>query len=101
MEAVIASVISAAISAVAAIIVCVINSNAQHNKLLTELSAHDDLQAYRLKQLEDKVDKHNQLIDRTYKLETNCQLQDEKMRVANHRIDDLEKINAGGQNVSL
>ena len=46
--------------------------------------------AYRIAQLEDKVHKHNNLIERTYQLEKRCDLTDEKMRVANHRIDDLE-----------
>ena len=46
--------------------------------------------AYRMEQLEKKVDKHNSLIERTYNLERRCDLQDEKMKVANHRIDDLE-----------
>ena len=45
---------------------------------------------YRLKMLEDKVDKHNGVIDRTYKLEECAKLQDEKNKVMNHRIDDLE-----------
>ena len=45
---------------------------------------------YRLKMLEDKVDKHNGVIDRTYKLEECAKLQDEKNKVINHRIDDLE-----------
>lgn len=38
---------------------------------------------YRLEQLERKVDKHNSVVERTYILE-------EKIKVANHRIDDLE-----------
>jgi hypothetical protein len=46
--------------------------------------ASSKLTAYRLEQLEKKVDKHNSVIERTYILE-------EKMKVANHRIDDLEK----------
>lgn len=46
--------------------------------------------AYRLEQLEKKVDKHNNLVERTYKLEERAELQDEKIRVANHRIADLE-----------
>lgn len=46
---------------------------------------------YRLEQLENKVNKHNNLIDRTYKLEQTATLQAEKMAVVNHRIDDLEE----------
>lgn len=49
------------------------------------------LMEYRLTQLEDKVDKHNQLIERTYRLEEDSKVQEEKIRVANHRIDDLER----------
>ena len=49
------------------------------------------LTAYRLEQLEKKVDKHNGLIERTYKLEEKCALLDEKIKVSNHRIEDLER----------
>lgn len=45
---------------------------------------------YRIEQLEKKVEKHNGVIDRTYKLEERCTLQDEQIKVANHRITDLE-----------
>jgi len=45
---------------------------------------------YRIEQLEKKVDKHNTVVERTYKLEQDFCLIDEKMRVANHRISDLE-----------
>ena len=41
---------------------------------------------YRLSRLEDKVDKHNTVIERTFILE-------EQMKVANHRIADLEHLN--------
>lgn len=50
--------------------------------------------AYRLEQLEKKVDKHNSVIERTYELERKSDLLEEKMKVANHRIDDLEKKGA-------
>ena len=50
------------------------------------------LTQYRLEQLEKKVDAHNNLIERTYKLEERTELQEEKIKVANHRIDDLESF---------
>jgi len=46
---------------------------------------------YRLGQLEKKVEAHNNMIERTYRLEESAALQEEKIKVANHRIDDLEK----------
>ena len=47
--------------------------------------------AYRLEQLEEKVNKHNQVVERTYRLEDNDKLMEEKIKVANHRIEDLER----------
>lgn len=49
------------------------------------------LVAYRLEQLENKVNKHNSVIERTYKLEEQTGLLDERIKVANHRIEDLEQ----------
>ena len=49
------------------------------------------LVAYRLEQLEQKVNKHNNLGERTYALEESVALMDERVKVANHRIADLEK----------
>lgn len=46
--------------------------------------------AYRLEELEKKVAKHNGLVERTYHLEEAAALMEEKIKVANHRIDDLE-----------
>lgn len=49
------------------------------------------LTLYRLEQLEKKVEKHNTVIERTYKLEERQAVHDEQLKVANHRIDDLEE----------
>nr|DAG06996.1 MAG TPA: hemolysin [Caudoviricetes sp.] len=48
---------------------------------------------YRIEQLEKKVDKHNSLIERTYAIEQHNAVVDEEIKVANHRIEDLEKNN--------
>ena len=49
------------------------------------------LTIYRVEQLEKQVARHNNLIERTYRLEERTELQEEKIKVANHRIEDLEK----------
>lgn len=49
------------------------------------------LTQYRLEQLERKVQAHNRLIERTYKLEERSEVQEEKLRAVNHRIGDLEE----------
>lgn len=73
------SLIAACIPAIASIIVNIISN-----------SKTAALMKYRLDVLEGKQDKHNQIIERVYHLEKGQRLLDERMKVANHRIDDLE-----------
>ena len=46
---------------------------------------------FRIEQLEKKVDKHNQVIERVYELEKRDAVYEEEIKVANHRIADLEE----------
>ncbi len=48
---------------------------------------------YRIGQLEKKVEKHNSIVERTYKLEEQMKVEQERIKVANHRLDDLEDLN--------
>lgn len=50
------------------------------------------LSNYRIEQLEKKVEKHNCVIERVYLLEKHEAVMDEEIKVANHRIDDLENF---------
>jgi predicted CDP-diglyceride synthetase/phosphatidate cytidylyltransferase len=47
---------------------------------------------YRIEQLEKKVEKHNGVIDRTYKLEEKEAVVSEQLKVINHRLSDLEGV---------
>lgn len=78
------TVISAAISAAVTLIVCVISNKSSNDKMRALIE-------YRLCELEKKVDKHNNLIERTYNLEKSNELQEEKIKVINHRLEDLER----------
>ena len=84
METIIAALVSGLLSGGTAIIVCVLNNRteAEKNRALIE---------YRMTELEKKVDKHNNLIERTYNLEQDAAVIKEQIKVANHRIEDLEK----------
>lgn len=55
--------------------------------------AANKLVVYRIEQLEKKVEKHNNVLERVYSLETEEAVIKEELKVANHRIDDLEKSN--------
>ena len=78
------TIVAALISAFAAIVVGAAQNNAQNNKTRALIE-------YRLKELEKKQDKHNDVIERTYKLEQNVAVMEEQIKVSQHRIDDLEK----------
>lgn len=115
-----ATYIPAIISAAAALIVCLLNNGyqrkrdesareAEKNEQQADLTAHleeiianqnesssqihseIEMIRYQLSELSKHVDKHNRVIERTYELEKRTELQEEKIRVANHRIEDLEK----------
>ena len=46
---------------------------------------------YRLQQLEEKVNKHNNIVERMYRIEEKQMVMEEQIKVANHRILDLEE----------
>ena len=57
----------------------------------TGIIVNTKLTNYRIEQLEKKQDKHNLVIERVYHLEERFALHDEKLKVVNHRIDELEQ----------
>ena len=52
--------------------------------------ATNKMTAYRIEQLEKKVDKHNQVVERMYEAEKNISVISEEIKNVNHRIEDLE-----------
>jgi TolA-binding protein len=85
-----ATIISALISAGAAIMVCLVNNHFIRKESDRKQEQSIVLISYRLEQLEQKVDRHNNLVERTYELEKQQAQTDEKVKVINHRIADLE-----------
>ena len=59
--------------------------------VISNLSTHSKTM-YRIEQLEKKQDIHNQVIERVYQLEKVTEVLDERQGTANHRIDDLERM---------
>ena len=58
--------------------------------ILTVISG-SKLTAYRLQKLEEKVQAHNNLIERMYEVEKRVDVDENRIKVSEHRIDDLEK----------
>lgn len=70
-------IIPSLISAAVTLVVCILNAKAESEKTRVLIN-------YRLEQLEKKVDKHNQIVER-------MAIAEERLKVVNHRVDDLEK----------
>ena len=80
MDSIIVGLISGAVT----LAVCLINNHYQRQAAEVKHSETIALIEYRLDELTKQVEKHNQVMERTFILE-------EKMKAANQRIDDLEK----------
>lgn len=52
--------------------------------------ASNKLVVYRIEQLEKKVEKHNNVVERVFALEKDKDFIEEEFKTVNHRIDDLE-----------
>lgn len=83
--------VEAIISAGATLVVCLINGHFQQRAAEKKHEETIALIEYKLDELTKRVDKHNNVVERTYHLEEQQAVTDEKLRVANHRIEDLEK----------
>ena len=83
--------VEAIISAGATLVVCLINGHFQQRAAEKKHEETITLIEYKLDELSKRVDKHNSVVERTYHLEEQQAVTDERLRVANHRIEDLEK----------
>ena len=83
--------LEAIITGVAAIIVCMVNNLYQSKAVRSQHDKTIALIDYKLEQLSARVYKHNSVVERVYHLEERSEVQEERIKVANHRIDDLEK----------
>lgn len=81
--------IAVALITLAGVIITVVAGNKKTEK---SIKANADLTIYRIDQLEKKVEKHNQVVERVYVLERNDAVEEEEIKVINHRITDLENF---------
>lgn len=93
--------IEAIITGLVALVVCMINnvfqgrsSERQHRATIAATEEKHNttiaLIEYKLDQLTHKVDLHNNAVERLFNVEKRLDVYDEKFRVANHRLEDLE-----------
>ncbi len=79
-----AEIITALITAGATLLVCLVNNYIQMRNVREENSKAIGLIDYKLSELTKQVEKHNNVVERTFVLE-------EQMKVTKHRLNDLEE----------
>ena len=84
--------IEAIITGVVALLVCMINNHYQQKKTDEQHNTTIALIEYKLDQLTDKVEKHNNAVERLYIVERKLEVDEERISVVNHRIEDLEQF---------
>lgn len=66
-------------------------SKQQHSITIEEVKNEVSLIKKDIKDLEEKQDKHNSLIERVYDIEATLKVMDNREKVSEHRIEDLER----------
>lgn len=66
-------------------------SKQQHSITIEEVKNEVSLIKKDIKNLEEKQDKHNSLIERVYNIEATLKVMDNREKVTEHRIEDLER----------
>lgn len=84
MDPALMTLIAGLVSSGVTLFVCIINNRYQQQKSSALLE-------YKFTELEKKVDKHNDLIDRMYALEKRMSVTEEKYKVINYKMDGIEK----------
>lgn len=84
--------IEAIITGVVAIVVCMVNNIYQRKAADKQHNITIELIEYKLDQLTHKVDLHNNAVERLYEVERKLGIDEEKINVVNHRIEDLEQF---------
>lgn len=97
-EAVIVALITGAVSLIGTIVTVLL----ANQKTLAAMDKKSDVSDEKIqgemnvlkadiRTLSSRVEAHNRMIERTYKLERRADVHEEQIKVANHRIADLER----------
>lgn len=97
-DAIIVALITSGLTLIGTIITVVLSHNSTIEKIDANSKVADEkiqgeinvLKAD-IRTLSNRVEAHNKVVDRTYELERRADVLDEKLKVANNRIGDLER----------
>ena len=86
MESIIVALITGGLSLIGVLIA----NNRSTASMDAKLDKQQGIMETKIDELTRKVEKHNNLVERTYHLEGQDELREEQIKVINHRLKDLE-----------
>lgn len=97
-------VVGAVIVAIVSLVGTIYQSRKANDALIAKLDKQSELADERIKgeinvirteisDLKKQVERHNSVIERTYKVEESAALHEAEFKRVNHRLDELEKVN--------
>lgn len=86
----IATLFTAVVSAGVTLTVCLINNSAQSKKTQASFDKAIAIIEYRINELSARVEKHNNVVERTYALEKDVAVLKNRESVSENRLKDLE-----------
>ena len=96
-EAVIVTLISSGVTLIGTIIAVIVShrqtiATLEKNSAVADERIHGEINVIKaeIQTLSNRVEAHNKVVERTYELERRTDVLEEKAKVANHRIDDIE-----------
>ena len=97
-EAVIVARVSGGLTLLGTVITVIVShrqtiATLEKNSAVADEKIHGEINVIKaeIQTLSNRVEAHNKVVERTYELERRADVLEEKAKVANHRLDDLEK----------
>ena len=87
------TIITSLITGGVTLVVCMINNRCQMRQTNQKQQETVGLISYKIEELKKQVEKHNEVVKRMFIAEKRLDVLEERGKVANHRIDDLEHMN--------
>ena len=87
MTAIVAALITGGLSFLGVLVTNIFSNK----KVQTDIKIQAAVTAEKIDELKSQVEKHNGVIERTYELEAKAKVQEEQIKVINHRLKDLEQ----------
>ena len=88
-EAIIVAAISGGLALIGTIITVLVSNKSQARDLYAQMDKHQAVTDEKIDELSRRVEKHNQIVERTYGLEQRMAVAEERISDVNHRINEL------------